>query len=93
MSQLASQVLGWVPAIVFPTASLLQFAAILKAGTARGVSIASWSLFALANICLYVYLGKFTEPQAILSGLGTASCNLLVVGAAIRFRGNARSDS
>lgn len=80
------QLAGWLPAVVFPVASLAQLLAILRTRDARGVSILSWSLFALANLALYVYVGRYAEPQAILSCLLTATLNVCVVAAAIRFR-------
>lgn len=80
------QLAGWIPAIVFPAASLLQLVAILRTGSAHGVSIATWVLFAIANVCMYVYLGRYAEPQAILSGLGTATLNVAVIAVAWRHR-------
>jgi hypothetical protein len=80
------QLAGWLPAVVFPAAASAQIIAIVRNRDARGVSILSWSLFALANLALYAYVGRYTEPQAILSCLLTAALNIGVVGAAIRFR-------
>lgn len=80
-------IVGWVPALVFPLATALQLGAIVRARSAKGVSILAWLLFAAANVSLYIYVGRYAEPQAILSGLATAALNLAIVGAAIRFRG------
>lgn len=80
------QLVGWIPAVVFPLAGLLQLLTILKRRSADGVSIASWTLFAVANVALYAYIGRYTEPQAILSGLGTAAMNIAIVVAAFRVR-------
>lgn len=82
----AAQLAGWIPAVVFPLAAYMQLAAIVRARSARGVSVASWALFAVANVSLYVYLGRYAEPQAILAGLGTATLNVAVVVAAIVWR-------
>lgn len=82
-----ASLVGWIPALVFPLATALQLVAILRARSAKGVSIAAWLLFAAANVSLYVYVGKPWEIQAILAGLGTAALNLAIVGAALRFRG------
>jgi uncharacterized protein with PQ loop repeat len=78
--------LGWVPAVVFPAATALQLAAILRAKSSEGVSIPAWSLFAFANICLFVYTEKYGELESILGALGTALLNLCIVAAAIRYR-------
>ncbi|MGS2723047.1 hypothetical protein ACVBEJ_04825 [Porticoccus sp. GXU_MW_L64] len=67
-----------VPAVVFPGAALIQLLALVKQRNAQGVSITTWWLFALANICLYVYTGKFTELAAIVTFLGTAILNIAV---------------
>lgn len=80
------QLAGWLPAVVFPIASFAQLWAILRSRDARGVSILSWSLFAVANVALYVYVGRYGEPQAILSFLLTAAINVSIVVAALRCR-------
>jgi FtsH-binding integral membrane protein len=77
---------GWIPAVIFPTATSLQLIAMLRARSAKGVSIVAWLLFALANLCLYFYMGRYAEPQAILSGLLTATLNLAIVVAALLLR-------
>lgn len=86
LADTAAQIAGWIPAVVFPLAGAVQLAAILRARSARGVSIVSWMMFAVANVCLFFYLGRYTEPQAILSGLGTATLNVAVVVAALVYR-------
>jgi uncharacterized protein with PQ loop repeat len=83
-----ASLVGWIPALVFPLATALQLAAILRARSAKGVSIAAWLLFALANVSLYLYVGKYGELQSILAGLGTATLNLAIVAAALLYRGN-----
>lgn len=91
---LVFEVLGWVPAVVFPLATAFQLLAILREKSADGVSIAAWSLFAIANMCLFLYTEKYSELESILGALGTAALNLCIVGAAIRYRkkpgGNAK---
>jgi hypothetical protein len=74
---------GWIPALVFPGATALQLIAILRARSAQGVSVLAWLLFGIANVSLYVYVGKHGEVQAILSGLGTALLNFAIVVAAL----------
>jgi hypothetical protein len=80
------ELLGWIPAIVFPAATLLQLAAIVRRRNAAGVSAAAWSMFGLANICLYAYTEKYSELESILGSLGTAFLNLCIVVAAIRYQ-------
>ena len=69
--------------LVASAMTALQLAAIVRRRSARGVSIGAWLLFALANGSLYVYLGRWAEPQAILSTLATATLNLAIVAAAL----------
>lgn len=80
------EIFGWVPAVVFPLASGLQLLTILHRRCAQGVSIPAWSLFAIANICLFVYTEKYGEMESIIGALGTAVFNLCIVAAAIRYR-------
>lgn len=78
--------LGWVPAVIFPTASGLQLLAILHRKSAEGVSIPAWALFAIANLCLFVYTEKYGEIESIVGALGTSGINLCIVAAALRYR-------
>ena len=80
------EILGWVPALVFPLASGLQLLAILHRRCSLGVSIPAWSLFAIANICLFVYTEKYGELESIIGALGTAVLNICIVVAAVRYR-------
>ncbi len=79
-------VLGWVPAVIFPAASGLQLLAILHRRSAQGVSIPAWGLFAVANLCLFVYTEKYDEVESIIGALGTSVLNVCIVIAALRFR-------
>jgi hypothetical protein len=80
------ELLGWVPAVIFPAASGLQLATILHRRSADGVSVPAWALFAIANMCLFVYTEKYGEIESILGALGTAFLNICIVVAAIRYR-------
>lgn len=80
------ELVGWVPAIVFPGATMLQLLVIIRRKTAAGVSVTAWTAFAIANICLFIYTDKHTELESIFGALGTAALNLCIVGAAIRYR-------
>jgi uncharacterized protein with PQ loop repeat len=65
MPQWILELCGWLPGIIFPTASALQLHAVIKAKNTQGVSVLSWSLFCLANFCLYIYVEKYWEPQSM----------------------------
>ncbi|MEY3142432.1 MAG: hypothetical protein RLY21_925 [Planctomycetota bacterium] len=80
------EILGWVPAVVFPAATMLQLIVIVRRKTAAGVSVAAWTAYAIANICLYLYTEKHSELESIFGALGTAALNLCIVGAALRYR-------
>jgi hypothetical protein len=84
-------VLGWVPAVIFPTASGLQLLAILHRRSAQGVSIPAWGLFAVANLCLFVYTEKYDEVESIVGALGTSVLNVCIVIAALKFRAHTKT--
>jgi hypothetical protein len=71
---------------VFPAASVLQLMALLRRGKSDGVSVLTWSLFAVANVCLYLTVGEWTRPQVIATTLGTALVQVVVVMTALRLR-------
>ena len=77
---------GWLPGIIFPLATLIQLLAIVKSGSARGVSWVTWGLFGIANIGLYIYTEKYTALQPIIGMLGTAALDFIIAGLAIRDR-------
>ncbi len=81
-----TQALGLVPAIVFPVASLVQLVVMIRRRSGEGVSAITWTLFALANVCLYLYMGRHAEAQAIATTLGTAAIQVAVVVLALRWR-------
>lgn len=83
--------LGWVPAIIFPVATGLQLLAMLRKRCAEGVSIAAWTMFAIANASLFVYTEKYGEIESIVGTLGTAGLNLCIVGVALHYRRAARA--
>jgi uncharacterized protein with PQ loop repeat len=79
---------GWVPAIIFPSATFLQLLKIVREKTAQGVSILSWTLFGFANIGLYFYAEKYFALQSLVGFLGTAILDFLIVGMAFKFKTN-----
>ena len=77
---------GWVPAIIFPSATLIQLVKIIKENTVKGVSITTWVMFGIANIGLYLYIEKYSELQPIIGFLGTAILDFIIVGLAIAWK-------
>jgi len=80
------QIAGAIPAIIFPTASLIQLFTLLRRRNADGVSALSWFFFAVANICLYVYTQKYDEWASIATFLGTSTLNFAVCILALYYR-------
>ena len=78
---------GWIPSVVFPLASLIQLVSLVRRGTSNGVSLLTWSMFALANVCLYLTIGEWTKPQVVASTLGAAAVQVAIVVVAARLRG------
>ena len=88
--------MGWLPAIIIPAATLIQLVTIFKRGSAQGVSWLSWLLFGIANIGLYIYTEKYLAVQTILGLLSTAVLDFIIAGLAIfgyRNRGTPHSRS
>lgn len=80
------EILGWVPAIIFPAASGLQLLTIVHRRNADGVSIPAWAMFAVANLCLFVYTEKYGEMESIVGALGTSGLNLCIVVVSLQYR-------
>lgn len=81
-----TQLIGWIPAVILPTATLLQLLRLIRARSSEGVSTATWALFALANVSLYIFTEKYTSPQAIIGMLFTALLNVIIVVLALAKR-------
>lgn len=79
-----NQIAGIIPALVFPTATLMQLARMIRARSAAGVSGATWSLFGFANLAIYVYAERYTEWQAIVGMLVTAGLDFVIAALALR---------
>ena len=77
---------GWLPAIIFPAATLIQLIAILRSNSVRGVSPMTWTMFGVANIAVYIYTEKYFAPQTIIGFLGTAVLDFMIAAMAIRGR-------
>ena len=85
-SVMFATIAGWVPAIILPTASLLQLVTLLKRKDASGVSALSWLLFALANVGAYFFAEKYWALQSILAFLLTAALNVAIVVVAMVYK-------
>ena len=79
--------IGWVPAVIIPTATVIMLINVFTKKSLEGTSIWSWLLFGLANVCFYIYAEKYRSPQAILGFLGTALLDFVIV-AVILVRGS-----
>ncbi len=79
------EVMGWIPAVIFPGATLIQLIAILRARSAAGASAITWVLFGVANLGLYGWTGKHLALQSLIGLLGTAALDFLIVLVILRF--------
>jgi uncharacterized protein with PQ loop repeat len=77
---------GWLPAIIFPVATLIQLISILRRRSSQGVSWIAWTLFGVANISVYVYTEKYLAPQTIIGFLGSAPLDFVIAALAINGR-------
>ena len=79
------EVLGWVPAIIFPLAALVQLIKIYTNKSVAGVSGTAWFLFGVANVCLFIYTEKYGEMQAILGMLGQSIIDFMIAAVVVYF--------
>ena len=78
--------IGYIPAVIFPAATLMQLWHLLKTKTSDGVPALTWLAFAVGNISLYVYAEKYAELQSIIGQLATAALQIYVVFLIIKYR-------
>lgn len=83
MSPTLIKLSGWLPAIIIPTATIIQLVTIFKDRSTQGVSWLTWFLFGVANIGLYIYTEKYSALQSIVGLLGSAALDFLIAGLAI----------
>lgn len=74
-----TNLIGWIPAIILPSATALQLLRLIRARSAEGVSIATWALFGIANVSLYIFTEKYSAIQSVLGLLVTALLNVAIV--------------
>lgn len=82
---------GYVPALIFPIATLMQLVHLLRTKRSEGVPALTWAAFAVGNICLYIYAEKYTELQSIIGQLATAILQVYVVYLILQYRRQARA--
>ena len=78
--------IGYIPAVVFPTATLLQLRHLLRAQSAEGLSLAAWAALMTGNLSMYIYTEKYTELQTIFGMLLTSCLQLCIVLLIIKYR-------
>jgi len=77
---------GYIPAIIFPAATMIQLVYLLKNKSAEGVSASTWFAFAIGNFSLYFYTEKYDAIQSILGQLLTAFIQLYIVFLVLKYR-------
>lgn len=82
---------GWLPAIIFPAAILIQLIAILRSNSIKGMSPLTWTLFGIAILAAYIYTEKNLAAQTIIGFLGTAVLDFIIAAMAIRDRNPQKS--
>ena len=80
--------IGYIPAVIFPAATLMQLWHLLKTKTSAGVPAFTWLAFAVGNLSLYVYAEKYPELQSIIGQLATAALQIYVVFLIFKYRKN-----
>lgn len=80
MNDITIQVIGWIPAFIFPMAAALQLFKIYSKKRADGVSALAWFAFGIANLSLYVYTEKYYELQTIFGMVGQAMIDFTIAG-------------
>ncbi len=73
------QLFGVLPAIIFPSATLLFLVRLVQQGAAAAANATTWLLFGIANLALYAYAERYNEWQAIVGLLGTAALDFAIV--------------
>ncbi len=80
LSRYIVELSGWVPAVIFPSATLMQLIKIVRERSVEGISVITWILFGIANIGLYIYAEKYLSFQSVAGLLGTAVIDFLIAG-------------
>ena len=80
------EIFGYIPAIVFPTATIIQLIHLIKSKTSEGVSAYTWGAFALGNVSLYIYTEKYTQLQSIIGLLVTSVLQIGIIILVFKYR-------
>lgn len=91
MSDILTNLAGWIPAIVLPTATMSQLLKIIRSQSTEGVSLTAWLLFGIANIGLYIFTEKYLALQALIGLLGTAVMDFMIVTTIILIEKNKKA--
>lgn len=81
---------GYIPALIFPTATMIQVLYLLKNKSSNGVSPSTWGAFAIGNLSLYFYTEKYDAIQSILGQLVTAFIQVYIVFLVFKYRRQAK---
>jgi len=84
------EIFGYIPAIVFPTATIIQLIHLIKSKTSEGVSPITWGAFAFGNVSLYIYTEKYYQLQSIIGLLVTSALQLVIIALVLKYRKKAR---
>ncbi|MEM6835717.1 MAG: hypothetical protein AAF609_02590 [Cyanobacteria bacterium P01_C01_bin.120] len=93
ISSLITNLAGWIPAIILPTATISQITKIIRSRSTAGVSLATWLLFGIANIGLYIFTEKYLAIQSLVGLLGTAIMDFVIVALIIFIKEDAELSS
>ena len=85
------EVFGYIPAIVFPTATIIQLIHLIKSKTSEGVSPFTWGAFAIGNVSLYIYTEKYSQLQSIIGLLLTSILQIVIIVLVFKYRANKKS--
>ena len=83
-----SELGGFLPAILFPVATVLQLHKLIQNKKIGGVSESTWILMFVGNVGLYALSGRYTSWKAILGYLGSAMLNLGIVFYIVHLKSN-----
>ena len=85
------EIFGYIPAIVFPTATIIQLIHLIKSKTSEGVSPFTWGAFAIGNVSLYIYTEKYSQLQSIIGLLLTSILQIVIIVLVFKYRANKKS--